>query len=255
MIAGAGGRPDLRCWVMEQATATTAPVHKHVQVREYVRHLLEGAAPGTPCPSERELVQRFGVARMTVRQAIDALVLAGLLERVPGRGTFVVGSPQSGPSGLTSYTEEMRRRGLSPESQTLLARRQGAGPGVARALSLAEGDPVIQWRRLRRVDGRPMCLQDAWLNEALVPDLLQSDLPVSLYDAFRERGLSPTLAEDSVSASSASAEEARLLECVAGAALLRVARRTLAGEQVIEVSRSAYRGDRYTRWIRLNSRP
>ena len=64
-------------------------VHKHVQVREYVRSLIGGAQPGTPAPSERELVQLFGVARMTVRQALDALVAEGLLERIPGRGTFV----------------------------------------------------------------------------------------------------------------------------------------------------------------------
>ena len=64
-------------------------VHKHVQVREYVRSLVGGAEPGTPAPSERELVQLFGVARMTVRQALDALVAEGLLERIPGRGTFV----------------------------------------------------------------------------------------------------------------------------------------------------------------------
>ena len=62
---------------------------KHVQVREYVRSLVAGAAPGTAAPSERELVHRFGVARMTVRQAMDALVVEGLLERIPGRGTFV----------------------------------------------------------------------------------------------------------------------------------------------------------------------
>src|SRR3954467_1912225 len=64
-------------------------IHKHVQVREYVRGLIQGADPGSPAPSERELVQHFGVARMTVRQALDALVSEGLLERVPGRGTFV----------------------------------------------------------------------------------------------------------------------------------------------------------------------
>ena len=61
---------------------------KHVQVREHVRSLIEAQPPGSAAPSERELVARFGVARMTVRQALDALVAEGLLERIPGRGTF-----------------------------------------------------------------------------------------------------------------------------------------------------------------------
>src|ERR671916_542990 len=106
---------------------------KHVQVREHVRSLIEAQPPGAAAPSERELVARFGVARMTVRQALDALVSEGLLERIPGRGTFV-SRPKSGQGRPSSFTEEMRRRGLLPESQTLIARLEQAGPGVARAL-------------------------------------------------------------------------------------------------------------------------
>ena len=100
---------------------------KHVQVREHVRGLIEAQPPGSAAPSERELVARFGVARMTVRQALDALVAEGLLERIPGRGTFVAQPPRT--SGrLTSFTEEIRRRGMLPESQTLLARVRAGRP-------------------------------------------------------------------------------------------------------------------------------
>ena len=74
---------------VDELLVTEGRALKHVQVREYVRTLVTGAAPGSPAPSERELVHRFGVARMTVRQAMDALVVEGLLERIPGRGTFV----------------------------------------------------------------------------------------------------------------------------------------------------------------------
>src|SRR3954462_14772930 len=108
---------------------TRPAVRKHVQVREYVRGLIQGADPGSPAPSERELVQHFGVARMTVRQALDALVAEGLLERVPGRGTFVARAGADAQVQLTSYTEDMQRRGMMPGSRTLLARMEAAGPG------------------------------------------------------------------------------------------------------------------------------
>ena len=223
---------------------------KHVQVREYVRTLVAGSAPGSPAPSERELVHRFGVARMTVRQAMDALVVEGLLERIPGRGTFVA-RPRRAASRLTCFSEEMARRGLLAESQTLLARREQAGPGVARALSVSEGDAVIHWRRLRRADSLPMCIEDAYLNEVLIPGFLQAGMPTSLYDALDVRGLRPTWAEDSITADAASEDEAALLEIAPGTPVLRHSRRALAGDKVVEVSRSVYRSDRFTLWVQL----
>ncbi len=223
---------------------------KHVVVREYVRDLLAGHAPGSPAPSERELVHRFGVARMTVRQALDTLVTEGLLERIPGRGTFVA-RPRRVATKISSYTEEMSRRGLLAESQTLLARREQAGPGVARALQLTEGDAVIHWRRLRRADASVVCIEDAYLNEVLLPGFLQGGMPTSLYEALDARGLRPTWVEDSISADIASAEEATQLEIARGGVVLRHSRRGIVGDKVVEVSRSVYRADRFTMFMQL----
>lgn len=235
---------------VEEALLTDGRTLKHVQVREYVRALVTGSAPGSPAPSERELVHRFGVARMTVRQALDALVVEGLLERIPGRGTFVA-RPRQSVSRISGYTEDMTRRGMLAESQTLLARREQAGPGVARALNISEGDAVIHWRRLRRGDGTPVCLEDAYLNEILLPGFLQSGMPTSLYDALDQRGLRPTWAEDSITADRPTAEEAGLLELPAGGVVLRQSRRAMAGDKTVEVSRSVYRADRFTMWVQL----
>ncbi|MGZ4476439.1 MAG: GntR family transcriptional regulator, partial [Nocardioides sp.] len=191
-----------------------------MKVREYVRALVAGSIPGSAAPSERELVNLFGVARMTVRQAMDALVVEGLLERIPGRGTFVA-RPRRAPTPVLSFSEDMRRRGMLPESVTLLARLEQAGPGVARALGLTPGDAVIHWRRLRRADAMPMCIEDAYLNEILLPGFLQAGMPVSLYDELSDRGLRPTGAEDKVTAELATEEEAVHLAVDAGPPVLR----------------------------------
>lgn len=234
----------------DPAEATGQSALKHVRVREYVRSLISESSPGSPAPSERELVRRFGVARMTVRQALDALVTDGLLERIPGKGTFVA-KPRSRVGLLTSYTQEMALRGMHADGQTLIARLEQAGPGVARALDIPEGDSVVHWKRLRRADGQPMSIEDAYINENLVPGLLQPGMPISLYDALALRGLRPTWAEDSIKADLASAEEAALLEVSAGDPILRMARRALAGNAPVVVSRSAFRSDRFTLWVQL----
>ncbi|MFN8193245.1 MAG: GntR family transcriptional regulator [Nocardioidaceae bacterium] len=225
---------------------------KHVQVREYVRSLVEGAEPGAPAPSERELVTRFGVARMTVRQAMDALVGEGLLERMPGKGTFVARKRPRADHPL-GFSEEMLRRGLQPESQTLLTRLEQAGPGVARALGITAGDSVLHWRRIRRADGAPICIQDAFLNEVLLPGFLEKAMPTSLYGALASRGLRPSWSEDSIQADVANDTEAELLEIEPGQAVLRVSRRSLSGDVAVEVSRSVYRADRFTMWVQHGS--
>lgn len=209
-----------------------------------------GSAPGAPAPSERELVDRFGVARMTVRQALDALVVEGVLERFPGRGTFVA-RPRRVPTGISSFTEDMARRGIVAESRTIVADRVGAANGVARALGIAVRQPVVHWRRLRLADGRPVCLSDAFLNDAMVPGFLDGELPSSLYDDLTTRGRRPTWAEDSVSAGIATPDESAILEIEAGSVVMRHSRRALWGEHPIEVTRSVYPADQHTLWLQF----
>ena len=85
---------------------------KYVVVREHLLALIDqGLKPGAPMPSERELCELFGVSRMTVRQAVDTLVVDGVLKRHQGKGTFVASPKVDLQLRLTSFTEEMQRRG------------------------------------------------------------------------------------------------------------------------------------------------
>lgn len=226
---------------------------KHVAIREYVRDLVAGSAPGTAAPSERDLVERFGVARMTVRQALDALVVEGVLERFPGRGTFVA-TPRRLPTGVTSLSEDFARRGKVAESRTLAAGRKRPSPKLAAALGIAVDEPILHWRRVRMADGRPVCISDSYLRESVVPGLLER-LPVSLYDELAIRGRRPTWAEDSVSAGTATEEEAAQLEIAPGGVVLRHARRALWNEVVVEVSRTVFRADEHKLRFELRGCP
>jgi GntR family transcriptional regulator len=218
---------------------------KHVQVREYVRALIQDLPEGAPAPSERGLMQHFGVARMTVRQAIDALVAEGLLERAPARGTFVCKN-QRPVSRPLSFAEDAAARGWEITTETLQSGLGQAGPGVAKALGITPGDAVVHWRRRRRLDDVPICYQDVYLN-----GFLQTGLPESLYSLLAARGLRPTVAEDQFSADLANEADAELLHLAVGDPVLRHSRRGLVGDAVIELSRSVFAGARYTWWSHL----
>lgn len=225
---------------------------KYLQVRNYLRDLVEHELePGQPVPSERELTARFGVARMTVRQAVDALVVEGLLERVQGRGTFVAKPKIDLQVRLTGYTEEMRRRGMQPSSRTLSAEVEPADDVVAQALEMAPGEPVIHLHRQRLADGEPMAVGHVWLAERLAPGLLETGVPNSLYAELRARGVDLDWGEDAVDAVSVSAADAELLGVAPGAPGLRIVRRAFADDTAVEYSRTLYRADRYSLWVPL----
>lgn len=225
---------------------------KHETIREFVRNLVANEEPGTPAPSERDLVHRFGVARMTVRQALDALVMEGLLERIPGRGTFVA-RPRRRTTPVLSFSEEMERRGKTAGTQTLTARREGATESVARALNISEGDAVIYWRRLRTADGAIACVVDGWLNEVLLPGFFHGQLPTALYSELGARGLRPTWSEDIFNVATATADEVSLLKIAPDSLVVRGQRRASAGDAIVEVSRSAWRTDLFQLRLQLGT--
>ncbi|QDB78617.1 GntR family transcriptional regulator [Georgenia wutianyii] len=227
---------------------------KYLTVREHLRSLIaEELGVGDAIPSERELCGQFGVSRMTVRQAVDALVVEGLLERVQGRGTFVAQPKVDLQLRLASFPEEMRRRGMEPDLRVLAAELTAATPQLAAALELPVGADVYYLRRLRLADGLPMAVEQNWVPAALVPDLLEPEPASSVYDALAERELAPTWGEDVIEAVQLDEEVAGHLGISPGAAGLQIRRRTFSGDLAVDYGVSVYRGDRYSLWVPVSA--
>ena len=219
---------------------------KRAQVRAILEQLIDAELnPGDAIPSERVLVVRLGVSRVTVRQAIADLVDAGALERVHGKGTYVTGPQVDSRLHLTSFSREMRDRGLVPATVVLAAGEEPASDDVAYALRVRPGRPVVRVERLRTADGTPMAYEVGHYPSALFPGLLQRELG-ALYDVFAsEYGVVVTSGEQTVRAEAADASQARVLGIAKRAPLLVQERVTYAGDRVIELSTSWYRADRY----------
>ena len=227
---------------------------KYIVVRNHLLELIRsGLASGTPVPSERELCEQFDVSRMTVRQAIDTLVVDGLLERHQGRGTFVAPPKLDLQVRLTSFTQEMRRRGMEPGVVMLLAETIAADEAVAGALELDAGAEVHHLRRLLTANAIPMAIEENWIPAALLPDLLHSTPSFSVYVELTQAGLAPEWGEDTIEAHAATAPEAALLSVQEGAPTLDITRRTFHEHCAIDYSRTLFRADRYTLWVPVSA--
>jgi GntR family transcriptional regulator len=226
----------------------TSAVAKHEALRQELSQLIDqGMAPHQALPSERELMGRFGVSRVTVRRAIERLAQEGRVYRVQGAGTFVAEPATISKSlHLTSFSEDIRARRMVPGSRLLQLRRTDADMACARDLFVEPGTPLVHIERLRLADDEPMCLENAWLPETFVPGLVEAGETDSLYQLLSRAGAAPESADQTIRATVLDAEQARLLDVPANFPALLVQRiaRDARG-RAVERAVSLYRADRY----------
>jgi GntR family transcriptional regulator len=232
-----------------------SPVPKYFQLREILLDLVETElGVDQAIPSERELSQRYGLSRMTVRQAVDHLVSEGRLYRVQGKGTFVARPKIEMPLRLASFTEDMQARGLSPGSRDIDRRTAPATAYLARSLGVEPGSPVHVIERLRTANGIPMAVERSHIPEAVAPGLADESLADrSLYDVLAQRfGVLLDSGEQTIEAGIVDPADATLLELPAGSAVLLLQRRSFAAGTPVELALSTYRADRYQLHVALD---
>lgn len=218
----------------------------YLRLRRAIRRSVENGRmePGQALPSERELARRLELSRVTVRRAIAGLVEDGLLTQRHGAGTFVAERIIKPLSKLTSFTEDLRARGLNPRV-TFLDREVGeVTPEESMALNLSPGSKVVRLHRLRFAGDDPLAVERTAVPFEVLGDPMR--VTGSLYEALEALGLRPVRALQRLRAVNLTAEPARYLKVPVGAAGLALERRAfLADGRVAEFTRSFYRGDAY----------
>src|SRR5256885_6822197 len=161
---------------------------KQNEARERVLDLIDRLGVGDAIPSERQLSADLGVSRVTVRAALDELVREGFLVRRRGAGTFVSEPKIAQELTMTSFTDDIRRRGMSPGSKTLDLQIVPAGARLGRLLHVSPSEPVVVAKRLRLADRETMAIETLHVRESLVPGLTATDLETgSLFAPPRDR--------------------------------------------------------------------
>jgi GntR family transcriptional regulator len=207
---------------------------------------------GDRVPPERELAESLKVSRITARQAIEALVKSGLVYRERGRGTFVAEPHMESVMGFTSFSEEMKSRGLIPSSKVIIQEVCRVDGKTQKVLKLGSNDLAIHIVRLRLADNKPVALQSTYLPAPLCPGLEFMDLnSTSLYSILREKYyIHPAWTEAKVEVSTATEEEATFLQINKNDSILIVKGLTFSESfEIIESVHTVYKGKDFSLYI------
>ncbi len=237
------------------------PLPMYYQLKEIIREKVMSGEwkPGELIPSERELSRQYGISRMTVRQAFNELTQEGVLRRKQGVGSFVAELKiEQQLTGLTGFTEDMRKRGLQPRARVLTLETILPSTEVAAALQISPEQPIVLLERLRMVGEEPMAIEASHLHFPQVSGLLEEDFERrSLYELLTQKyNIVPTRAKQSIEAALPDRREQKLLGLPSGSPVLKNRRTTFDQHgRPFEYTKSAYRGDSYVFYAELTVHP
>ncbi|MBL3644609.1 GntR family transcriptional regulator [Bacillus sp. RHFB] len=215
------------------------------QLEEEIKGAIQSLelVPGEMIPSEKEYTEKYGISRMTVRQAISNLVNGGYLYRQRGKGTFVAEQKSEPPlQGLTNFTEDMISRGLKPSTRVISFTEVKADHELAAKLEVEAGTAIFELERVRLADRLPMAYEKLYI-------------PKAIHEYVEKKfGLKIQHGRQVIEAAIAQKKEAEKLGVAEGSPVLLIERRsTFETNQplALAVVRSVYRADRYTFKINL----
>jgi GntR family transcriptional regulator len=229
------------------AIDTQGKMTKQSAARQQVLELIRQLGVGTAIPSERQLSADLGVSRLTVRAALDDLAREGYLVRRRGSGTYVQQPKISQELTMTSFSEDMRRRGMVPSSQTLGLKVQLAGARLGRFLNVSPGEEIMVVKRLRLADGVSMAIETLHVPAGVVPGVKPPDLEGSFYELLRARyGIEIATATQTIEPTVTNEEESAALSVPLHSPAFLFERTSRDAEgRTLEFVHSIYRGDRY----------
>lgn len=202
---------------------------------------------GDRIPAERQLAIKFGVSRMTLRQAIKTLEEEGILERRLGSGTYVSSRKvQEKMSGIMSFTEIMEANGQVPSSKLITYKVGQPSLSEKERLKLEDGVSVLRMERIRYADDLPICYEVVTVPYHLVEKSTKAEISTHLYETLARNGHKIGRVTEHISASIANENDAHLLYIKKGEPLITRRQVTEFEEgQPFEYTRARYVAERF----------
>lgn len=227
-----------------------APLYQQI-ARRVCDDVGTSLAPGDRLPSERTLCERYDVSRVTLRSALNLLAQDGIVTSAAARGWFMGKRPRTGTRhrDLFGFTDLATSLGQATSATVLQAVTRQATIDESEQFEMVPGSPVFVLRRLRRLEGLIIAVDQSRIPLGLCPELERHDFSqTSLYKVLRSAAnpVQPTLANYAVEAVAPSLEEVELLELPPTVPLLVATQQTRDQlGRLFELGRTSYRGDRY----------
>jgi GntR family transcriptional regulator len=221
----------------------------YLQLREVIRNKIEDGEylPGISIPSENEMSDTYGINRMTVRSAIDALVNEGILKRVQGKGVYVVGNKvERDLETLGGFTQTMREKKTHPKTKVLIKTLRKAGDKYSLIFGINPEDEIYFIKRICSANDEPISLEEVYIPKYVVPKLEEIDLGVfSIYEVYDFYGINLTRAWQTLDLTKLEQRDARMLGIDVDLSVMLFECISYDDkERVIEFSRTYTRGDK-----------
>jgi GntR family transcriptional regulator len=241
----------------------SVPLDRHSPVPLYYQfkqHLLERFENdefpyGHPIPPEMDLVKDYHISRATVRRAMQEMEQDGYVNRISGKGTFVLRTRvKRGLTRMSSFTEDMRERGQEVTSRVLDASWKIPPLYIAEQFGISPDKPLLHFYRLRLVENLPIALTQSFIKAPEPISITVDELheTVSLWSLLEHKGLMLIESDKIIESILANEERATLLEIPVGAALLQVEGMAFTTNHIpVEYSVVLNSGERYKYMIHL----
>lgn len=211
---------------------------------------------GDKIPSERELCDLYNVSRMTVRLAIDELERLGKIEKIQGKGTFVLNkSIVQSLNNVYSFSKEMEKQGKISSTRIIAREVIEANSKISKHLGIKENEKVIYLERLRLAENVAVMVEKTWFPYEKYYFLMNID--------FNTKGLYKTLEDDygvvinkaveTFKATELNANESKMLSCHKNQFGLLVKRTSYMNDEIVCYSTIVSKGDIFEFTIQLHN--
>lgn len=220
-------------------------VLRYQKVKDFIlSHIEDGKwLPGDKIPSETTLVKELNTSRMTVNRAIRELAATGLLERMPGAGTFVAARrKQADFLEIKDIGEQIRDMDKSHSSVVKSLEKTKATADLARYFDMKAGNTLFHTMILHLADNEPVQIEDRYVNPAIDPGFLSVDFTKTTPSEHLQQTAPLSEVEHAVQAVMPGSAAKKLLKLDAKTPCLQLTRRTWTGGQVATYARFLHPG-------------